>query len=228
MRGMGQGIRGLCKQLTRARTTSAAGWVVAWLLLCAPAVAQEQPPACCAHFDFVLERTVFKVAVVDLKLSVDESTGARVGELLSQDLEKDQFAAAAAALYLDSRHADVVMTFLRSITMGQFLDGAEETLEELAEANHLDAESVARIAGENEERFAFLGEDGIQEGDRLLYTLRGDTVRTRYVTAHGSERLSDVRIGPERRIALLGSYFGLGTNFRDGLLDSILALRSER
>ena len=62
---------------------------------------------------------------------------------------------------------------------------------------------------------------GIRQGDLFLYTVRGDTVSTRFIDSDGNTRLDFVRIGPEFRRALMGTYFVPGSNFRDGLMDLV-------
>ena len=70
-------------------------------------------------------------------------------------------------------------------------------------------------------RFSFLDERGTREGDRLSYSVRGDSVLTSYVGVDGDTLLDDVVVGPEWRLWTLGNYFVPKTNFYDGLLDLI-------
>ena len=82
-------------------------------------------------------------------------------------------------------------------------------------------ETAQRIDLDVESRFAFLGEEGVRDGDHLYYTLRGDSVLSRYVDVDGNTTLDDVRVGAAWRLWLLGNYFVAGTHFRNGLLDLV-------
>jgi hypothetical protein len=61
----------------------------------------------------------------------------------------------------------------------------------------------------------------MERGDRIHYVLRGDSLFSSYTRADGTVELNDIRVGPERRLSLLGGYFVPKTNFRDGLIDQL-------
>lgn len=52
--------------------------------------------------------------------------------------------------------------------------------------------------------------------------VRGDTLISGYRSRAGEMLLEQTDIGPERRLAVLGSYFVPGSTFREGSLDSLL------
>ena len=62
----------------------------------------------------------------------------------------------------------------------------------------------------------------MREGDALLYRVRGDTLHSGYRAVTGELLLQQADVGPERRLAVLGSYFVPGSSFREALLDSLL------
>ena len=193
-----------------------------------PVYGQERDPGCCSRFDFVLERTLLRVDVLHFKLTVDEQTGTRVRELLQGLLDGPELERAVTAVYMDARHADIELAFLRSIEMDQFLNGREETLEELVKGGYVDDETAERTARYNEQRFAFLADAGIRAGDRLTYSLRADSIRTRYTSESGAVLLNDVRVGPTPRAVLLGSFFAPGTTFHEPIWDRIRSSRGPR
>ncbi len=78
---------------------------------CSHASAQEKGPLCCTRFEYVLERTIFKIDSV-------------------------------AALYLAADDVDVRMTFLRSFSLGRFLDGNRDIMEKLRKAGILSDEEI--------------------------------------------------------------------------------------
>jgi hypothetical protein len=95
----------------------------------------------------------------------------------------------------------------------------------LAKQGWISQSDAAVISEDTARRFKFLEGRGVNEDDCLYYTVRGDSVQTRFVSAAGDTLLDDLRIGPERKTSLLGSYFAPETNFHDGLLDLVFDCR---
>jgi hypothetical protein len=200
------------------------------LLAAAPVIGNEDKEkgtmsGCCARLDYRLEKTFLKVDVLQLTLVVDDATAAGVDSMIAGRERSDHVERVVVSNFLGARSADITLAFLRSITYDQFIDSARKTSQKVADAGLIERESAERIHQDTARRFAFLKETGIRKGDHLFYALRGDSIATRYIDADGQTRLRDVRVGPERRLALLGSYFAPNTTFRDGLLDLIFSGR---
>ena len=185
------------------------------------ASAQDEESLCCTRFEYVLERTIFKVDAVRLELTVTGETPGRVAELVGAQPDPRSSSDTVAALYLAADDAQVRMTFLRSFSLGRFLGANRDVMERLMRADILSDEEFQRLDAENDDRFQVLAEDGIRDGDRIEHRVRGDTVTTRYIDVAGTVRIEDVRIGPEQRRVLMGSLFGPDSGFRKGLLDQV-------
>ncbi len=183
--------------------------------------AQEAGQACCARFDYLLERTIFKVDAVRLELSVMDDTPERVARVAAGPADPRLVSDTVAELYLGLERGRVRMTFLRSFSLERFLKANRDVLERLAGAGLLTEEELRRLAAENDERFAVLAEDGIRDGDVLEHEVRGDTVTTVYTDVAGATRIEELRIGAAERKALIGSLFGPESGFRKGLLDLV-------
>jgi hypothetical protein len=176
---------------------------------------------CCHRFDFLLEKTLLGVDVLRLQLILDEETGRDIEKIVggrerTRDLEN-----AAAARYLEARSADVTLELRRSISYEQFIDGFSKTQGHISSFGLFDEATAEAIADDAASRFAFLRERGMERGDRIHYVLRGDSLSSSYTRADGTVELNDIRVGPERRLSLLGGYFVPKTNFRDGLIDQL-------
>ncbi len=210
-RALGQVLRGPGVAFLLVSSTSAAG--------------QAQAPSerCCAQFDYILERTIFKVDAVRLELTVGSETADPVSELVHGRVDPRSEEEGVARLYVNAEEAEVRMTFLRSFSLKRFLDANREQMEGLAEAGLLTDREIRRLIAENEERFAVLEGDGIRDGDRLEHEVRGDTVTTRYTDVTGAIRIDEVQVGAEQRTMLMGSLFGPQSSFRNGLLDLVFS-----
>ena len=187
------------------------------------ASAQEEGPFCCAQFEYLLERTIFKVDAVHLELTVRGDTPDRVARLVKEQPDPRSSSDSVAALYLAAEDAHVRMTFLRSFGLSRFLDANRDMMERLTRAGTLSDDEFLVLDSENAERFQVLAADGIRDGDRLEHQVRGDTVYTRYIDVTGAVRIEEARIGPEQRRVLMGSLFGPESGFRKGLLDLVFS-----
>ena len=184
--------------------------------------AQVPPDACCSRLDYVLEKTFLKIDAVRLELQVLDGTPSRVAELIDGSTRDEELEDSVAAAYGDVESAKFRLEFLVSFSLDRFLDGNRDSMQGLAKAGIISEAEAERLYLENERRFAILEESGMKEGDRLEHELRGDSIITRFIDASGVTRIDELRVGPERRAALLGSFFGPESEFRDGLLDQVL------
>lgn len=203
-------------------------WMAMWPLGVVLAVgssslcsAQESPASCCTHFDYVLERTIFKVDAVRLELTVRGDTPGRVARLVTGRTDPRSTTDSVAALYLSSDDAAIRMTFLRSFGLSRFLDANRDVMRKMVRSGYLTEEEFRRLDEENRERFAVLEADGVRDGDRLEHEVRGDTVTTLYTDAEGAVRIDQVRVGRTERRVLMGSLFGPASEFRKGLLRQV-------
>lgn len=172
---------------------------------------------------FLLEKTFLKVDAATATVVVDEVTAARLAELgvgrtrLDGELEREM----AAAVLDTVDEAELELRFHVSFGKDRFLESSRKSLEKARKAGYIDEATEQRMAEELPERFAWMDDEGIHDGDRMVHTLRGDSVRTRYIAADGTELLDHTRVGPERRMVLLASFFGEKSEFRKGLLASL-------
>ncbi|MGB5525937.1 MAG: hypothetical protein WBN79_03675 [Gemmatimonadota bacterium] len=185
------------------------------------APAQEDQAVCCTRFDYVLEKTIFKVDAVRLDLTIRGETPTRVAELVTGRADPRAWSDSVAALYLAADQARVRMTFLRSFGLNRFLDANRDVMEKLSKAGWITEDEFRELDRENRARFEGLAEDGIRDGDVIEHEVRGDTVTTRYTDVTGTVRIDGLLVGSAERRVLMGSLFGPESDFRQGLLDLV-------
>lgn len=174
-----------------------------------------------ARMHMLWEKTFLKVDVLTLDVRVGEETAARLGPLAGGRSYSKRLADSLAAAALDARDAFVRIRFERNVSLDQFLDGVRGNLRKARDAGIIGAATYDTISSGLPRWFAFLRERGIHDGDRILYRIRGDTLRTAFVARDGDVLLDQTDLGAERRLAVLGSYFVRGSDFRDGLIRSL-------
>lgn len=200
-------------------------------LLTRPAVAQE--PALdttslaggpYAEMEMVFERgfLFIRVDVLTVRVRYGDRTTARLREIWESHLPEAARRDSAARVAAEATDAFARIDFLRGISLRQFLDATRRNLGRAAEEGYVDPHAAGEIAEDLPGWFAFLRDRAIREGDRLLYRIRGDTLRTLFIGVEGDVLLDQTDVGPERRRAVLGGYLAPGTDFREKLLDSVL------
>lgn len=174
-----------------------------------------------ASMEMLFERTIFKVDVLTLHVRFSPEVARRLESLAKGRDYSDELADSVASVALEARDVWVEIEFQRGVSLGQFVDGVRENLEKARDAGII-APGTYEMISENLPRwFGFLEERRVHDGDRILYRIRGDTLRTVFLGADGRMLLDQTDIGAERRLAVLGSYFAPGSSFREDLIRSL-------
>lgn len=167
----------------------------------------------------LLERTIFQVDVLTVDLRLGPETADEIRRLVEKGAGRDSIAAAA----IHSQNTYARIQFVRNVGMDQFLDGVRTDLRRTVDAGLIDRETFDSISASLPRWYSFLEDRGVREGDELLYRVRGDTLHSGYRTPADEWLLRQTDVGPERRLAVLGSYLVEGSSFREGLLDSLVS-----
>jgi len=174
-----------------------------------------------SEMNALLEKTLFKVDVLTLQVRVSEETAAELARLVRGRQYSNELADSVAALVLRERDAWARIEFQRNVSLSQLVDGIRDNMKEAVEAGLLEEEDFVTIMAAMPVWFGFLEVGGASRGDEILYRIRGDSLRTVYRTLSEEVLLDQVDVGPERRMAVLGSYFAPGSDFRKGLIRSL-------
>lgn len=179
-----------------------------------------------AEMHTLLEKTIFKVNVLTLDLRLGPEYAERLKRVVDQRAYSSSLADSVAAIAIHAKNAWARIRFVRNVSLGQFLGGIRDNMKRAREAGILSAADYAKIEGVVTEKFAFLQDRGIHDGDQLFYRIRGDTLRTVFKAADGRVLLDQTDVGPERRLAVLGSYLAPKSDFREGLIRSLFRVVS--
>lgn len=187
---------------------------------------------CCRVLEMKLEKTIAKVDVLTLEYVADDVTAATAEALIGlaveegrasgDKLDQKSLKRAVAAAYLDGTSATASFTFLRDIGGDRFLDGQRESIETLGKKGILTEAETEAMVEDRLAQFKVLLDRGLLDGDLLQVTMSGDTVTARFIAVGNDTLVNSTRVGPERRRAYLGSYFGPDNDFRDKLVKDAL------
>lgn len=174
-----------------------------------------------AELCMLLERTIFKVDVLTLRVRFGGETAVRLRELAAGREYSDDLADSIAHQALAARDVWAELTFVRGVSLNRFVSETRKNMRRARDAGVLDSAGYETIATQLPRWYAFLDQRGIREGDAVLYRVRGDTLRSLFRAADGTIMLDQTNVGPERRLAVMGSYFAPGSDFRERLIQSL-------
>jgi hypothetical protein len=197
--------------------------VTALVVLAAAASASAAPygEGPCAHLNMKLEKTIFAVDALTVDLWVDGETAREIRQISARDLPEDRTDEAIAGAVMDAGAVAVDIRFLRDVDLDRFFDAVGESLEDAQRAGMISQRTRTQVTASLPRWFEVVAERGFEDGDRLSYRVRGNTVTTSLVSPDGQVLLEQVDRGAERRRATLGGYLAPGTDFREPLLDSV-------
>lgn len=171
----------------------------------------------------LLEKTIFQVNVLDVTVRLGRDDAVRIARLSDERGLSGAARDSAAEVAARSTNALARVRFRRDVSLSRFLEAVVHNLRAARAAGYLTEAEAEEIAAALPGWYAFLRERGVREGDRMLYRVRGDTLHTLFVSRSGEVLLDTRDVGAHRRLAVLGGYFAPGSDFREGLLDSLPA-----
>lgn len=178
-----------------------------------------------AQMHMLLERTIFQVDVLELDVRLGAEAAGRIASLLAGSsgvAAHDALADSIAAVALGAHDVLARIEFLRDAGLDQLLEGIRENVAAARKSGLITRAQMESISSSLPGWYGFLEGRGVRSGDRMFQRVRGDTLRTVYVSAGGRRLLDQVDVGPERRLSVLGGYFAPGSAFREQLLGSLL------
>ncbi|MFO8175145.1 MAG: hypothetical protein R6T96_12735 [Longimicrobiales bacterium] len=185
----------------------------------APAGAQETPTV---EASALLEKTLFRIDVARLNLQFGGDTAARLEALLEAAGPETSLADSVAEVAIHSRDATARLTFLWGIGFDRFMENVQRSVEVAREAGLLDPGFARSLSDSLPGWYAPIRERGVKDGDTMTYRIRGDTMRIVFRTRKDSVMVDQRAVGRQSRLSVLGGFLSAGSEFREGLLDSLL------
>lgn len=180
-----------------------------------------------SEMGMLLERTIFRVDILTLRVRLGPEAARELERLVAGRSYSRALADSVAPVAALATDAFARIEFQRGLRLGQFVSAVRGNMRKAREAGYLSEEDYTKIADALPRWFDFLRERRIRRGDELLYRIRGDTLRTVFRSADGTVLLDQTDVGPERRLAVLGSYYAPGSDFRERLIRSLFRSLSE-
>ena len=176
-----------------------------------------------AAMHMLLQKLVFNVADIDARF--DPVTQSRFAQLADGKPYSPELGHQLALAAIDARHAIVQMRFKRDIPLNRWIGVVKDNLEQARKAGLITRDVEQRVGDSLPQWFGALKDRGYEKGDRLIYAVTPDAVRSVVVSTSGQVFVDRTEPGPEGRRVVLGSFFATGSEFREPLLKSMFESR---
>jgi hypothetical protein len=170
----------------------------------------------------LLQKTLLKINVATIDVRVDKQAQGRLAELARDKSYSYALDAQLAPIAIGAARAVVQMQFVRDIPLNRWIGVVRDNLEQAREAGLISREIEQRVGQGIPTWFASLQDRGYQKGDRLIYAVSPDALRTVVVSAGGQVLLDMTERDPGVRRVVLASYFAPKSDSREPLLRSLL------
>jgi hypothetical protein len=172
------------------------------------------------EMEALLEKTIFKVDVLRVRIRFDQMTMQEMRRLARRGSDR-AISDSISAIALSSRDVWARIRFERGLSLSQLTDGILKNVKKAWDAGIVSRTEYEEVEEGFPRWFGFLEERQVHQNDELWYRIRGDVMRTLYVTEGGEVLLDQADVGPGPRLTLLGGYFAPGSDLRDELIESL-------
>jgi hypothetical protein len=169
----------------------------------------------------LLQKTVLRINVATVDLRFDKPAQSRFLELARGQTYSDRLAQQLAQVAIGAARAVVQMQFKRDVSLDRWMGVVRDNLEQARRAGLITPDLQQRVSQGLPQWFAPVRDRGYLKGDRILYAVTPDALRTVVVSA-GGQVLIDRRAAEDgTRRVVLASYFAPGSELREPLLRSL-------
>ena len=176
-----------------------------------------------AEMSMTLEKGLLfvQVEVARVRVTFGSETSLELRRLVQGSEPSSGLADSVAATAIQSPDALVELHFLRNISLNRFISGSRDAAERVWKRGLISESTYARIKHNLPFWYRSLKDRGIREGDLMRYRVHSDRLHTVLTGSDGTVFVNQVDQGRDTVLALMGGYFVKGSDFRDGLLESL-------
>jgi hypothetical protein len=168
----------------------------------------------------LLEKTILKVDVLTVDVRFGKAVQGKLQQLASGKQYSDELGKQLADTVIAADDALVQLRFVRDVSLDQWMDGVFENLDQAQAAGLISGKLKQKVKDSLPNAFAAVKERGYKEGDRVLYRVKPDSLRTVVVAKDGAVLVDKTDQDKEALRVVLASYFAPKSDFREPLLKS--------
>jgi hypothetical protein len=175
-----------------------------------------------SYMHMLLQKTILRINVATIDVRVDKEVQSRLATQGRDQSYSEALANQLTQTILGAKSAVVQMQFARDVSLKRWLGVVHESLEQARTAALIDANLERRVKQVLPQWFAALKDRGYEKGDRLIYGVSPDGMRTMVISASGQVLVDRNDPDPGARRVVLASYFAPESDFREPLLRFLL------
>lgn len=212
---------------TRSLTMTAC---LLFALAVSPAFAGEPPPSLTSpdlakgpysSMHMLLEKTFLKVDVLTVDVRFGNAIHAKLKELAQGKAYSDALGKQVANVAIAADDAVVQLKFARDVSLNQWMDAVRDNLKQARDAGLITPAVQQKVAQGLPTWFAAIKDRGYKKGDRVLYRVKSDSLRTVVVAPDGKVFVDRMDRDKDAPHVVMASYFAPESDFRELLLRSL-------
>ena len=172
-----------------------------------------------------LQKTLLKINVADIDVRVDKPTQAKLAQTAAGQSYSEALDYRLAPIAISAPRAVVQMQFVRDVPLNRWIGVVRDNLEQARDAGLITRDIEHRVSDALPNWFAPLKDRGYLKGDRVLYSVTPDALRTVVVSAGGQVLLDMTEHEEGARRVVLSSYFAPKSDTREPLLRSLISAK---
>ncbi|MBN2196467.1 MAG: hypothetical protein JW751_26890 [Polyangiaceae bacterium] len=170
----------------------------------------------------LLEKTVLKVDVLTVDVKVTKKTQDKFAQIATGKGYTPELGNQIADIAIKADDALVQLEFKRDVGLNMWIGEVRRNLQQARDAGLISPDLQQKVSDSLPSSFSALSERGYKNGDRLLYRVRPDSLRTVVVGPdHATVLLDRIDKDPGARRVPMACYFAPASDFRDLLLKSL-------
>lgn len=175
-----------------------------------------------SRMHMLLEKTIFRIDVLTAEMRFGPAARERLERVARGRQYSEQLAREVTAASLEADHALVTLEFKRNVRLDRWVDGVRSGVWLAAKSGLIPQATSDQVSGNLPRWFAPVAGRGFEKGDRIIYRIYPDRVRTLVVSDDGKVLVDHVEKGPTHGRTVLAGFLAPGTEFREPLVKSLL------
>lgn len=174
-----------------------------------------------SRMHMLLEKTFLKVDVLTVDVRFGKGIHSQIASLAKGKQYSDALGKQIANVAIKANDAMVELKYVRDVSLSQWMDNVKENLEQARKAGLISAAVEKRVGAGLPNWFKPISDRGYKEGDRLIYRVRANSLRTIVIGRDGKTLLDFTDKDKDAPGVVMASYFAPGSDFRKPLLKSL-------
>jgi hypothetical protein len=165
---------------------------------------------------------MLKINVADIDVRVDKPTQVKLAQAAAGQPYSEALDYRLAPIAIAAPRAVVQMQFVRDVPLNRWMGVVRDNLEQARDAGLITKDVEHRVSEALPNWFAPLKDRGYEKGDRVVYSVTPEALRTVVVSAGGQVLLDMTEHDEGARKVVLSSYFAPKSDTREPLLRSLV------